>query len=285
MIRLFYLSIVIMACHTQLGAQSSINDYKYIVVPKQFDFLQSKDQYQTSSLTKFLFNKYGYTVFFDDDDLPKDLSENRCLGLSAEIKSLKGFLITKLQIDLIDCNDNVVMSSAVGETKVKEYSKSYQLAIRDAFETYQNFDYKYVPKDNGVSSGSQPDDMSGIKVVSDLTSNDLKQKETRKTALLEVNKEDVTVPLDTSKEVVQELNDVKVTQSVSNDILYAQPIKNGFQIVDTEPKKVMILLETGVSNVFMVKGKDAMVYKKDGTWVYGSYSGDDLKFNVINLKF
>ena len=274
-----------MACHTQLGAQSSINDYKYIVVPKQFDFLQSKDQYQTSSLTKFLFNKYGYTVFFDDDDLPLDLSENRCLGLSAEIKSLKGFLITRLQIDLVNCNNSIVMSSEVGETKVKEYSKSYQIAIREAFETYQFFDYKYVPKDKGVSSKSQSNEQSNAKVVSNTNANDFKQKEMQKAPVLESNELDVSKPLRASKAVGQDLANDEVIKSNVNDVLYAQPIKNGFQIVDTEPKRIMILLETGIPNVFLVQGKDAMVYQKDGSWVHALYSGSDLKLSVINLKF
>ena len=270
----------------QLVAQSSVNDYKYIVVPKQFDFLQSKDQYQTSSLTKFLFNKYGYTVFFDDDDLPKDLSENRCLGLSAQVKSLKGFLITRLQIDLVDCNNNIVMSSDVGETKVKEYSKSYQLAIRDAFKTYQNIDYKYVPKANGVFAETQSDNSSDSTYGSVNTADELQQKkEVPKTPLPESQNLDVSIPLETSNAVVKALDHDGVITSKRDDILYAQPIKNGFQIVDTEPKKVMVLLKTGIANVFLVQGKDAMVYQKDGAWVHALYSGTDLKLSPINLKF
>lgn len=285
MIRLFYVLIVLLVSQTQLSAQASINDYKYIIVPKQFDFLQSKDQYQTSSLTKFLFNKYGYTVFFDDDDLPVDLSENRCLGLNVDVKSLKGFLITRLQIDLVDCNKNIVMSSEVGETKVKEYSKSYQIAIREAFETYQFFDYKYVPKDKGVSSQSQSNEQSNAKVVSNTNANDFKQKEMQKAPVLESNELDVSKPLRASKAVGQALANDEVIKPNVNDVLYAQPIKNGFQIVDTEPKRIMILLETGIPNVFLVQGKDAMVYQKEGSWVHALYSGADLKLSVINLKF
>lgn len=285
MIRLFYVLIVLLVSQTQLSAQASINDYKYIIVPKQFDFLQSKDQYQTSSLTKFLFNKYGYTVFFDDDDLPVDLSENRCLGLNVDVKSLKGFLITRLQIDLVDCNKKIVMSSEVGETKVKEYSKSYQIAIREAFETYQFFDYKYVPKDKGVSSQSQSNEQSNAKVVSNTNANDFKQKEMQKAPVLESNELDVSKPLRASKAVGQALANDEVIKPNVNDVLYAQPIKNGFQIVDTEPKRIMILLETGIPNVFLVQGKDAMVYQKEGSWVHALYSGADLKLSVINLKF
>ena len=53
-------------------AQKNINDYKYIIVPKTFDFLNSEDQYQLNSLTKFLFNKYDFEAYFVDDDFPED---------------------------------------------------------------------------------------------------------------------------------------------------------------------------------------------------------------------
>ena len=40
-----------------LFGQQSINAYKYIIVPKNYDFLRLEDQYQLNSLTKFLFTK------------------------------------------------------------------------------------------------------------------------------------------------------------------------------------------------------------------------------------
>jgi len=39
-----------------LFGQQTVNNYKYVVVANQFDFFEKADQYQTSSLTKFLFN-------------------------------------------------------------------------------------------------------------------------------------------------------------------------------------------------------------------------------------
>ena len=57
--------------------QSKINNYKYVIVPSKFEFLKKKDQYQTSSLTKFLFEKYGFNAYLDSDKLPEDLNKNR----------------------------------------------------------------------------------------------------------------------------------------------------------------------------------------------------------------
>jgi hypothetical protein len=290
MTRLLYVFICVIASQIQLTAQASLNDYKYIIVPKQFDFLNAQDQYQTSSLTKFLFNKHGYTVFFDDDDLPQDLSENRCLGLKSDIKKIKGFLITKLQIDLVDCKGNVVISSAIGETKVKEYQKAYQIAIREAFVTYQFFDYKYVPSISAKSidtNTSNLDEIARLKMeVEALKGNKGNVVPIPEVKALELNESSKTKNGDLNQAAKGLLGvEVLASTSVKEDMLYAQPITNGFQIVDTQPKKVMILLDTGTPDVFIVKGEDSIVYKKEGFWVYAVNSGENLQLSVLNLKF
>ena len=54
-------------------AQKNINNYKYIIVPTTYSFLGEEDKYQLNSLTKFLFNKYGFKAFFQDEEFPNDL--------------------------------------------------------------------------------------------------------------------------------------------------------------------------------------------------------------------
>ncbi len=106
-------------------AQSSINDYKYILIPKIFEFSKNEDQYQLNSLAKFLFNKYGYRAYFLDENLPEELAKNRCLALTTKVSNNKKSLFkTKLQISLIDCNGKVVMNSKIGESRLKQFNKA-----------------------------------------------------------------------------------------------------------------------------------------------------------------
>jgi len=44
-------------------AQNELNPYKYIIVPKKFDFLKKENQYRVNSYTKFLFDKEGIRYF------------------------------------------------------------------------------------------------------------------------------------------------------------------------------------------------------------------------------
>ena len=90
--------LLILSTTTSLWAQLSINDYKYVSVPDKFDFLKSNDQYQLSSLTKFLLKKNGFTVLNKSDNYPMDLAQNNCLLLNANVVKIKGLLTTKLQL-------------------------------------------------------------------------------------------------------------------------------------------------------------------------------------------
>ena len=295
--RSFYTAILVCLFGFLLSAQNSINDYKYIVVPDQYEFTSGKDKYQLNSLTKFLFNKYGYTAFMDGDEFPEDLKTNRCLALTSEVRKIKGFLKTKLQIDLLDCNGNTVMSSQIGESKEKEYQKAYHLALREAFGTYQAIAYKYDPseavkkslEETKVASNSRSKEAEEAKAkIKELEKEvealkKVKEKEEEVRNKLEKIKE-TTRPQKEEKPVVKEVVE-EAKEKTNTNVLYAQPIDNGFQLVDTTPKKVMVILQSGVKDVFIVKGKDAVVYKKGNAWVYSENNGKGLKSENLNIKF
>ncbi|RED42206.1 hypothetical protein DFQ10_109101 [Winogradskyella eximia] len=243
-------------------AQKNINNYKYIILPTSFEFSKSEDQYQLNSLLKFLFNKYGYEAYFGNDDLPQDLIGNRCLALNAEaLKGKGGIFKTKLEIELKDCFGNIVMTSQEGQSREKEYKKAYTEALREAFETFQNFDYKYVSDKETLVETSKPK----VKNV--------KQQ---------------MVEVDTPKEVIT-AKETKVEEVLTadnlSDLHYAQEIDNGYQLLNSEPRIVMILLSTAAENVFMVNGKNAIVFKEDGFWYYSENNGKLEERKSMNIKF
>ena len=131
-------------------SQKNLNDYKYVVVPLQFDFVKGKDKYRVNSLTRHLFNSNGFIAVFDEEELPKDLFNNRCLAMYADVLKAKGLFSTKLQIELKDCYGNQIFLSSFGKTKEKDFKKAYPIAIRDAFESVKFLNYKYNPDSEGA---------------------------------------------------------------------------------------------------------------------------------------
>lgn len=119
-------------------AQKSLSDYTYLIVPEQFEFLKGNDQYQLNSMTKFYFEKNGFNAFMSLDAPNTD----RCNGLYADVEELKSLFGTKLQIVLKDCYKQEVYRSEIGKSKYKEFDKSYQDALRSAFESLEVLNIK-----------------------------------------------------------------------------------------------------------------------------------------------
>jgi hypothetical protein len=288
--KLSLIILLIIGLQIKAFAQNNINNYKYVVVPLSYNFIEGQDRYDLNSLTKFLFNKYGFTAFFQNEDTPEDLRNNRCLAMYVNVEKEKGFLRTKLRIDLLDCNGNLVMSSKVGSTNEKEFAKAFNLALRDAFETFQNINYTYEPSNNIVSSPAKS-------VVSENSLEKEKEIERLQEELKSLKEEKkmepqkVEVPKPVAKEAETEVkkieskaNETKIEVKEASDLLYAQPIENGFQVVDTTPKIVMILLKTPQSDVYIVKDQDAIVYKEEGKWFLSKNNGSKVSIEALNIK-
>ena len=124
-------AVVFIFSISTLFSQKDLNSYSFVVVPEKYDFQFENDQYKLNSLTKFLFNKYGFHAFFNNE-LP---NVDRCDGLWADVTRQSGFVWTKVVVVLKDCNGEVVYQSNEGKSKLKEYAKAYQQGIRTAFES------------------------------------------------------------------------------------------------------------------------------------------------------
>ena len=267
-------------------SQSSINDYKYVIVPKKFDFLKEKDQYQLNSLTQFLFNKYGFEAIMQGSEYPKDLANNRCLALNSDVTKDSGMFKTRLKVLLSDCNDKVVYTSGIGESREKEYKKAYNLAIREAFKSIEALNYKYVPNKNIGSITNNSQTQPNTETTQEIQQlkkeiQNLKKEKEAEVAVVETPK--VVIPqrkVDKKKEVTE----TAVIEGTSN-VLYAQAIDNGFQLVDSSPKVVYRIKATNLKDVYLVDGKSSVIYKKGNDWVIEYYSGGVLTQEALNIKF
>ena len=142
MVRIFFIGMIIISA-LHVNAQSEINDFKYVVVPDNYSFFKGRDVYQINSLTKFLFNKYGFEAYMNGDDYPEDLKINGCKALQADVKRRAGVFVTKLTVELKDCNGRVIFTSSEGRSREKDFKPAYHEALRDAFKDIEALHYKY----------------------------------------------------------------------------------------------------------------------------------------------
>lgn len=266
---------------TSTFAQKSLNDYKYVIVPYKYDFVNEKDKYQLNSLSQFLFNKHGFDAIMEDANFPNDLIENRCLGLRSDIIKESGMFVTKLKVQLKDCNGDVVYTTRIGSSREKQYKVAYNIAVREAFKEFENVNYKYKPNEAILAKASVGSEENSNQEIQKLKEeiNTLKQKQAE---VKEIPEEKIVVEKKESKIAVgKELKQ----DEPAIDVLYAQKIENRYQLVDKTPRVVMVLLETSKADVFLVKDKNAIVYKEDGFWYLSKNDGSSVTIETLNVKF
>jgi hypothetical protein len=226
-----------------------MNTYKYAIVSDKYDFLKKPDMYQTSSLTAFLLKKNGFDAYLSTNKLPKEVYDNRCNTLFVQILNSSNAFVTKNAVEFRDCNNVVVYKSKVGRSRKKDFKQAYHEAIRDAFTDPVITGYKF--KESAV--------IKPIVIAS-----------TQSKVKREIAKENNLV----KKEVVQ-----------INYTIYAQPISNGFQLVDTSPKVVYTILRTSTKNVFIIKEKNGIMHLKNTKWIAEFYENGQLIQKELQIKF
>ncbi len=262
------------------SAQEQLNEYKYIIIPKKFDEFKNENQYKTSTLIKYLFEQEGFTAVYDDA-LPPDLSQNRCLGLLADLKDDSNMFTTKIRIVLKDCNSKEVFVTEEGTTKIKEYDAAYTDAIRKAFVSFNTVNYVYKPS-NATSIEDLPLASGGGTVVITQTTVETTTRQSDDPPMSPVQQQ-ATPEVQSYKDMTPVTSDIKKATSV----LYAQEIPNGYQLVDSTPKIQLKIFKSSVPNVYTAvgEGNNGMVYNREGKWFFEYYVGDKLTVEELNIKF
>ena len=265
MIKKIVVSLFIFMTISVTSQHKKISDFKYIIVADRFDFLKTSDEYQTSSLTKFLLQKKGFIVFLSTDNLPQDLLQNRCLALTASVSDASGIFTVKNKIELKDCSGVLLYSSKFGKSKEKEYKKAYHEAIRKAYATMTDFE------STSISTKEVPEK---------------KEVSQRKEILPETK--DIPITISVINEVIPEKTPIsnKVKDDlVAIEVLNAQVTKNGFQLLNTKPEVVYQLLKTNLKDVFILRGRLGIFYKKGTSWIAEYYDNNQLIQKEYQVKF
>ena len=262
---------------TSVFAQS-VKDYKYVIVPTQFEFLKGADQYQLNSLTIFLFNKYGFDAYKNGLETPAYVYDDRCNVLYADVEDQKGLLRTKLKVILRDCNNKIIFTSQEGDSKNKLYKESYHEALREAFLSIEDLNYTYIPKEkvktDVVVTAIEPADVRSLDVP---VVEEVKEEKTEIVETLEVDKnyiEQIAVNEELAKE-----NQVFVSENSSYKLVQAG---ENFMIFDGTKEIGSAQLDK--SNVYIVKTSDF--------FGEGRFSGDEFLIDreirgvgIVTMRF
>ncbi|SDG28016.1 hypothetical protein [Chitinophaga filiformis] len=232
-------------------SQKTINNYKYVLVPDRYDFFKMDNQYGLNTLTKFLLQEKGFTAVMSSEQMPAEMAANPCNALKTEVVQKKGLFVTNLTLLLKDCQGNIIFKSKEGKSREKEYQVAYEFALRDAFSSLNDVPYKY---DSVSLAPPQP-----------------------------VTAAQPPLP---STPVAPAPAPTPVAVTEATGTLYAQATPNGYQLIDTTPKKVMTLLKTSMADYFISEGAyNGVVFKNNGEWFYEYYKDGKLVSQKLQIKF
>jgi hypothetical protein len=240
---------------SSFGFSQSVNDYSGVIVPLRYDFLKSDNQYRMATITKANLKKAGFEAFYANETVLNSYND-RCRMLTIDVIKDNGFLVTKLYVVLKDCNGKEIYKSEVGKSKEKEYEVAYTEALNKAFESVYALNYKYdgTPVANSTNNGMTTPQAVVATVAT--------------TAAVAVN-----VPSSSAEP--------------DGTVLFAQPIKNGFQLIDSTPKVVMKVYKTTNPSIYLaVKDNlQGVAILKENQWYFEYYEKDTLMSEKITVKF
>lgn len=125
--------LVFLATSWQAFTQSSLEDYSHLVVPKQFEFTKGKDAFRLNTLTRYRLRQMGFNAVWEEE-LPD--TATRCDVAYVDAESSGGFINTKVNILVRDCNNMTVFYSHTGTSKEKVYEVAYREAFEEALESF-----------------------------------------------------------------------------------------------------------------------------------------------------
>ncbi|SEA64933.1 hypothetical protein [Pedobacter hartonius] len=252
-------------------AQNTINNYKYVIVPEKFGFLKQADQYNLNSRAKGLLEDKGFTVYFDNAELPAEIFNNKCNALNFDILEKNSMFSTNLTIVLKDCRGNVIFTGKQGKSREKEFELSYNLALKDAFVSLNELPYAYAAPANATAQQTANAPATASQTV-------LSQPAAASQAVATGQTVAATQPA--AKVIATEAAQTAGT-------LYAQPTANGYQLIDTTPKKILTLYKTSADDYFIADNgsSNGIVFKRDENWFFEYYRNGKLTAEKLLIKF
>jgi len=234
-----------------LSAQTSLNDFQYVIVPIKFDMLAGENTYRLSTITKRNLLEAGFKVFYSNEQLPREFANDRCNLLYADIEKISSLLQTKLVLVLKDCQNNYIFKSDEGKSREKELAVAFPQALEKTFPSLKAKNYTYNGKVLNTALAKEPSPSREV-----ATKSDTKQ--------------------------VEAFEKIK-----PEEVLFAQPIANGYQLVDTTPKVVLKMYKTSQPDYFTAQGNgiNGALIKKGNEWFLEYYKNDQPVSEKLLIKF
>jgi hypothetical protein len=274
-------------------ATGQLNAYRYVVVPKQFEAFKEPNQYHTSTLIKYLLTEAGFTAYYEGE-VP-ETSGDLCDGLRLRLLDESSMFRTRTILIFEDCRDKEVYRTPEGSSREKDLREGYGEAIETAFRSIANLGYHYEPGTDtagpvvldfdGDVRQPQDDGHAGKSTDGPLADPVLVQE-----ASPEQQKYKNQSPQPSDIQKAPPLKNAVVSEKVasqSSEPWFAQPIANGYQLVDRTPAIRLRLYSSSRPDVFIAENDEVngVVYEQDEHWYFEFYQEGKKVVMELDIRF
>ena len=98
MMKFFSILVLVFLSFTSFAQQN-----KVIIISNKYEFQKVKNTYNINNMLKAILVSNSYQVFFDDEELPKEIAQNKCNALTGVLIDNSNMFLTKLKFQIRDC--------------------------------------------------------------------------------------------------------------------------------------------------------------------------------------
>lgn len=101
-----------------------------IIISSKYEFQKEKNSYNINNMLKAILVSNNYQVYFEDEVLPSEIAQNRCNALTGVLVDNSNMFLTKIRLQIKDCQNNLLFETAEVKSKEKDIQEGFIETIK-----------------------------------------------------------------------------------------------------------------------------------------------------------
>lgn len=156
MMKNFSILVLVFLSFTSFAQQN-----KVIIISNKYEFQKEKNTYNINTMLKAILISNSYQVFFDDEELPIEIEQNKCNALTGVLIDNSNLLVRKIKFQIRDCQNNLLFETAEVKTREKDIQNAYIETIKMLSPELKKYDTTII-QDKEVIATSELVDVPKI---------------------------------------------------------------------------------------------------------------------------
>ena len=147
MMKNFSILVLVFLSFTSFAQQN-----KVIIISNKYEFQKEKNTYNINTMLKAILISNSYQVFFDDEELPIEIAQNKCNALTGVLIDNSNLLVRKIKFQIRDCQNNLLFETAEVKTREKDIQNAYIEIIKLLSPELKKYDATIIQEKEVVAT-------------------------------------------------------------------------------------------------------------------------------------